>query len=33
VVGDLNGDGRMDLASANGGFGNVSVLLNTCPAN
>lgn len=26
---DFNGDGRLDLAAANGGAGNVSILLNT----
>ena len=30
AAGDLNGDGRPDLAVANYGFDSVSVLLNTC---
>jgi len=29
AVGDLNGDGKLDLAVANFNFGNVSILLNT----
>lgn len=31
AVGDFNGDGRADLAVANSGSGNVSVLLNATP--
>ncbi len=30
VKGDFNGDGRIDLATANSGSNNVSVLLNSC---
>jgi hypothetical protein len=32
AVGDFNGDGKPDLATANSGDGNVSVLINTTPA-
>ncbi|WP_292840165.1 DUF4114 domain-containing protein, partial [Nostoc sp. NMS8] len=31
TVGDFNGDGKLDLATANSGSANVSVLLNTTP--
>jgi FG-GAP repeat len=31
VVGDLNGDGKLDLATANSNSANVSVLLQTAP--
>src|SRR5262249_43407783 len=30
AMGDLNGDGKLDLATANSGSDNVSVLFNTC---
>src|SRR5437762_3400021 len=31
AIGDLNGDGKADLAVANSGLNNISVLLNTSP--
>jgi hypothetical protein len=32
TVGDFNGDGKPDLATANTGSNDVSILLNTCGA-
>ena len=33
AVGDFNGDGKQDLAVANGGSNNVSILLRDCPVS